>query len=1020
MKALRTLLPVILIPALFLGEINQIQAGSTLSDSGNYINDGSGNYVNEPADPFTFDRALWRNNKDVLVFTGTGTPRASVELFIAGTDVSLGAKTVNKRGRWYFKFYNPATIPCAVRAESSNQSLEKGVDGAPGDCVTNSEPPVENTPPVISGSPQAQVAEGQAYRFTPNASDADGDSLSFSIANRPSWASFNTASGELSGTPGYSAAGTTSNILISVSDGSATASLPAFNITVSDANRAPSISGTPSTNAAEGAGYSFVPQASDPDGDNLSFSIANKPSWASFSTSTGALSGTPGYDSAGTTSDIRISVSDGSASASLQAFNITVSDSNRAPSISGTPSTNAAEGAGYSFVPQASDPDGDNLSFAIANKPSWASFNTSTGALSGTPGYDSAGTTSDIRISVSDGRATASLGAFSITVGDTNRAPSISGTPVTGIDEGTAYSFTPSASDPDGDALTFSISNRPNWAVFDSNSGTLSGTPDADSAGTYSNIVISVSDGSEVASLGAFTITISDTLNLGGSFQFARAAYGVDEGSSVTLTVTRDNGAGQASVNYGTYGVEARNTLDYNGFEWTPLVFNDGETSKTITLVTLADDITESDETVGVHLDSPSDGYTLASPSISVVTIHDTTQANRAPVISGTPVTSIEEGTAYSFTPSASDPDGDALTFSISNRPNWAVFDSSNGALGGTPDANSAGTYSNIVISVSDGSEVASLGAFTITVTEPQVQGGSFQFAQAAYGVDEGSSVTLTVTRDNGAGQASVNYGTYGVEAQNTLDYIGFEWTPLVFNDGETSKTITLVTLADDITESDETLGVHLNSPSDGYTLASPSISVVTIHDAETPNSAPVISGTADQNATVGDEYSFTPSASDADNDTLSFSVTNLPAWASFNTQTGVLSGVPGSDDIGSYDNIVISVTDGTDSASLSPFSITVAAVEPTTTMGSVSLSWVPPTTRTDGSALDMSEISGYRIYMGTTADSLEEIVELADGSINDYVVDNILTGDYYFAVTTYDTDGNESEFSNIALKSAM
>jgi hypothetical protein len=57
---------------------------------------------------------------------------------------------------------------------------------------------------------------------------------------------------------------------------------------------------------------------------------------------------------------------------------------------------------------------------------------------------------------------------------------------------------------------------------------------------------------------------------------------------------------------------------------------------------------------------------------------------------------------------------------------------------------------------------------------------------------------------------------------------------------------------------------------------------------------------------------------------------------------------------------------------------------------------------------------------MGTTADSLEEIVELADGSINDYVVDNILTGDYYFAVTTYDTDGNESEFSNIALKSAM
>ena len=71
-----------------------------------------------------------------------------------------------------------------------------------------------------------------AYRFTPAASDTDGDRLRFSITNKPSWASFDTATGELSGTPVNADAGVTSNIVISVSDGIATASLPAFSIEV--------------------------------------------------------------------------------------------------------------------------------------------------------------------------------------------------------------------------------------------------------------------------------------------------------------------------------------------------------------------------------------------------------------------------------------------------------------------------------------------------------------------------------------------------------------------------------------------------------------------------------------------------------------------------------------------------------------------------------------------------------------------------------------------------------------------
>jgi hypothetical protein len=81
------------------------------------------------------------------------------------------------------------------------------------------------------------------------------------------------------------------------------------------------------------------------------------------------------------------------------------------------------------------------------------------------------------------------------------------------------------------------------------------------------------------------------------------------------------------------------------------------------------------------------------------------------------PVTSVVAGMTYTFTPTASDPDGDTLSFSIANMPPWASFNSSTGQLSGTPASANAGTYSGIVISVGDGRTSASLPAFTITVS---------------------------------------------------------------------------------------------------------------------------------------------------------------------------------------------------------------------------------------------------------------------------------------------------------------
>lgn len=182
---------------------------------------------------------------------------------------------------------------------------------------------------------------------------------------------------------------------------------------------------------------------------------------------------------------------------------------NSAPTISGTPPTTATVNVAYKFQPTATDRNGDRISFSIRNKPAWATFSSSTGLLSGTPA--TARQYPNIIISASDGRKKSSLPAFTITVANattvTNRAPTIGGTPATSVQAGSAYSFTPTAADADGDALGFSISNRPSWATFSTANGSLKGTPTT--AGTYSKIVISVNDGKTSASLPEFSISVS-------------------------------------------------------------------------------------------------------------------------------------------------------------------------------------------------------------------------------------------------------------------------------------------------------------------------------------------------------------------------------------------------------------------------------------------------------------------------------------------------------------------------------
>ena len=96
----------------------------------------------------------------------------------------------------------------------------------------NPTPPVDTTPPVIGGVTPGVAVVDQSFSFQPSASDTDGNTLRFSIANQPGWASFNAATGRLYGIPQETDVGPHEGIAISVSDGTYQRALPAFRLTV--------------------------------------------------------------------------------------------------------------------------------------------------------------------------------------------------------------------------------------------------------------------------------------------------------------------------------------------------------------------------------------------------------------------------------------------------------------------------------------------------------------------------------------------------------------------------------------------------------------------------------------------------------------------------------------------------------------------------------------------------------------------------------------------------------------------
>jgi Fibronectin type III domain len=160
----------------------------------------------------------------------------------------------------------------------------------------------------------------------------------------------------------------------------------------------------------------------------------------------------------------------------------------------------------------------------------------------------------------------------------------------------------------------------------------------------------------------------------------------------------------------------------------------------------------------------------------------------------------------------------------------------------------------------------------------------------------------------------------------------------------------------------------------------------------------------------AGDTYSFQPTVA-ASSTVVIFKISGQPAWSHFDTSNGALRGTPSVLDEGSSGHIVITASNATSTASLTPFTIRVTPPASAT----AKLSWTAPTENTDGTPI--TDLAGYHILYGTSPSELTNTITVASANATTFEISGLAEGTYYFAVVAYNSAGLDGDQSSLAIQ---
>ncbi|EMI22574.1 Na-Ca exchanger/integrin-beta4 domain protein, partial [Rhodopirellula maiorica SM1] len=566
-------------------------------------------------------------------------------------------------------------------------------------------PVVESFPPQITSSPQGPIYAGSpsAWSYTIFANDPDGDDNELTFAlELPSSNSEVTLTGNVLSWHPTNPGSETFRIVVTDEDNESTVQSFTATALSSRVGALPEITSVPTGPAVRGNTYQYQVVAFDPNGDPLTYALAEPVAGASIDPQTGLLSFTP--DSASSV-DFDIEVSDGIDGTRTQSFTLDiVSPPGTPPRITSSPVGPAVSNQAWNYTLAAIDSQGDAITYALdavssSNGTESVSFNSTTRTLTWTP--TDADLTIIVTLSATDTDGTTpqtfTLGSIAPpSTGGSNESPVFVSQPQGPVLVGQLWTYVAKATDADDDTLTYALDSASVTAGLSINSATGRIQWQPTTTGDFP-VSVTADDGNGGTATQSFTVTVGRSNVAPAIISKPSGPAMVDSPWNYTI-VASDTNDSVSTLTYELLSPATSAEISFN--------------STTGTLTWTAP--SETSQSFEVKVTDPHGAS--ATQSFTVNAVDPPITSNVAPVFVSAAPSVVRAGELYRYAARAVDADGDALTYSLSSSPVGMTIHPTTGLVSWTPD--SVGTYA-VTVAASDGINSAITQSFSVTVAAP-------------------------------------------------------------------------------------------------------------------------------------------------------------------------------------------------------------------------------------------------------------------------------------------------------------
>jgi hypothetical protein len=724
---------------------------------------------------------------------------------------------------------------------------------------------VRNNPPVIITIDIENTDEDNFYSNDYDYTDLDGDLITWSLDTDATWLNFDSAAGEIYGTPTNLHVGSY-YVNISLDDGDG--GVDSHNFSLSVTNTLPVITTLQKEFATEDVIHLDDFNCVDDGQGTIVYSYQSNATWLGIDSGSGLLSGTPDNTDVGWYW-VNVSVDDGNGG--IYPVNYTLTVNNTPPTLLTIPLQNALEDSIHIDDFNCDDDLQGNIIYSLVSNGTWFNpINPISGTISGTP------TNSDvgwcwINVSVTDGNGGLDYLNYTITVFNVNDPPVISTSDVIFAFEDTLYIVDYDATDidPTQDVLTWGMETNASWLSLNSTSGILNGTPTNGDIGSYW-VHITVSDGKGGLDDSNFTLTVTDEndppIITSSNIEFAPedSYYEVDyefiDIDDPTVTWILDSNSSWPSIDPVTGVLNGTPDNGDVGWCWVNVTVDDGRGGIDFTNFTI-------------------------------------TVNNTYPSITTTPDEFAQEDIPHLDDFDCDDDSQGNIIYILLTNCSWLAFDPLTGEISGTFNNTQIGWYwINITVNDGNGGVDSVNYTFTVNNTPPSILTVPIQntledvLLLDDYNCDDDGQGNIVYNLISNATWLNINPVTGVLSGTPDNSHVGWVWVNVSVTDGN-----------------------------GGLDFINYSITVFNVNDDPQITIPDVSSAFEDILYSVDyDAFDIDPTA-----DTLTWSLLSNASWLTINSTTGVLSGTPLNDDIGSY-WVNVSVSDGIGGGASSNFTLTV------------------------------------------------------------------------------------------------